>query len=96
MTPAPYAVHYADASVSKAALKLSEDIFNRIDAAIQELRVEPRGLKTKQLHGFRPPLYELRIHPYRVLYDIDDDMRTIVILAIIHRKDLERFLRRLR
>ncbi len=94
--PALYTVRYANPTVSRAAHQLPEDVFGRVNATIQELRFEPRGLKTKKLHGIHPPLYESRIHPYRVLFDIDDDARAVVILGVIHRKDLARFLRRLK
>jgi len=90
-----YTLRYADAAVSKTLLRLPSGIFERINSMMQELRLEPRGLKTKKLHGLHPPLYELRIHPYRVIYDIDDAKRVIVILGVIHRKDLDKFLRRI-
>ncbi|MBI5649389.1 MAG: type II toxin-antitoxin system RelE/ParE family toxin [Chloroflexi bacterium] len=96
MKPLAYAIHFADPSVAKVALRLPDAMYDRINEAIQTLGAEPRGLKTKKLHGFHPPLYELRVHPYWVVYDVHDETQTVVILGIIHRKDLEKFLRRMR
>ena len=50
--------------------------------------------RIKKLTGFHPPLYRLRSGDYRVYYRII--FREIVILAITHKKDSEKHLRRLR
>jgi mRNA-degrading endonuclease RelE of RelBE toxin-antitoxin system len=62
----------------------------------QRLTAEPfRELKTriKRLTGPTPPLYRLRVGDYRVYYRIREQQ--VVILAILHKKDSERWLRRL-
>ncbi|MFQ5916431.1 MAG: type II toxin-antitoxin system RelE/ParE family toxin [Candidatus Binatia bacterium] len=55
-----------------------------------------REIKTriKRLSGFVPPLYRLRIGDYRAYYRILSDR--VVILAILHKKDSDRWLRRFR
>jgi mRNA-degrading endonuclease RelE of RelBE toxin-antitoxin system len=61
------------------------------------LKSEPyRELKTriKRLTGILPPLYRLRVGDYRAYYRITDDR--VVILAIVHKKDTERWLKRSR
>jgi len=47
----------------------------------------------KKLEGIKLPLYGLRVWPYRVLFDINDEAREVVIYEIIHRRDLEKYLR---
>jgi mRNA-degrading endonuclease RelE of RelBE toxin-antitoxin system len=41
--------------------------------------------------GIRPPLYRLRTGDYRTLYRIDDGQ--VLVLAVVHRSELERRLR---
>ena len=61
----------------------------------QRLTIEPfRELKTriKRLTGLTPPLYRLRVGDCRVYYRIREQQ--VVILAILHKKDSERWLKR--
>jgi mRNA interferase RelE/StbE len=51
----------------------------------------PRGNTIKRVTSARTPLYRLRTGDYRTLYRIED--RQILILAIIHRSELERRLK---
>jgi mRNA-degrading endonuclease RelE of RelBE toxin-antitoxin system len=61
----------------------------------RRLTTEPfKEIKTriKRLSGLVPPLYRLRVGDYRAYYRIVGDR--VVILAILHKKDSERWLRR--
>ena len=66
-----------------------------LSEAQSRLRLEPyREIKTriKRLTGIVPPLYRLRVGDYRAYYRITGDM--VVVLAVLHKKDSERWLRR--
>jgi mRNA-degrading endonuclease RelE of RelBE toxin-antitoxin system len=52
----------------------------------------PPRTGTKKLKGYRPPLNRLRSGDYRVLYRIS--RRTVAILRVIARRDLDRTLGR--
>ncbi len=57
--------------------------------SIKGLEIEPfpPPPKGKRLVGMKPATYRLRIGDYRVIYrETDSDL---VILSVIHRKDLE-------
>ncbi|MGH7254359.1 MAG: type II toxin-antitoxin system RelE family toxin [Nitrospirales bacterium] len=59
------------------------------------LSVEPfKEVKTriKRLGGFSLPLYRLRIGDYRAYYRIAQ--QRVVVLAVLHKKDSERWLKR--
>jgi mRNA-degrading endonuclease RelE of RelBE toxin-antitoxin system len=48
----------------------------------------------KRLKGLAFPLHRLRIGDYRLLYRIDE--KTITIMRVVNRKDLERGLKNLK
>lgn len=50
--------------------------------------------RIRKLSGFKPPLYRLRSGDFRAYYRIIS--RDVVILAITHKKDSEKYLRKLR
>ncbi len=50
--------------------------------------------RIKKLTGFAPPLYRLRSGDFRVYYRIIS--KEVVILAITHKKDSEKFLKKVR
>jgi mRNA interferase RelE/StbE len=54
----------------------------------------PEGKRVKQMRGFEPALYRLRVGDYRVLYRVEEDR--VVLLAVIHRSELDRALNSLR
>jgi mRNA-degrading endonuclease RelE of RelBE toxin-antitoxin system len=72
------------------ALQLARDIKTHLERS-----PFPFGkTRIKKLTGFHPPLYRLRSGDYRVYYRIIS--REVAILAITHKKDSEKHLRRLR
>lgn len=94
--PEKYGIYYANRRVEKALAYLPPKDFERIDAAITAWEDDPRPFKSKKVRASKEDTYELRVWPYRVIYDVYDDSKSVIILAIIHRKDLEKYLRRAR
>ena len=72
------------------ALRLVKDITNYLEKSPLPFR----KARIKKLSGFKPPLYRLRSGDFRAYYRIIS--RDVVILAITHKKDSEKYLRRLR
>jgi mRNA interferase RelE/StbE len=60
-----------------------ERIFHRIE----DLADEPSPSGCKKLAGSRD-LWRIRVGDCRVVYGIDDDERTVDIVAVRHRKDV--------
>jgi mRNA interferase RelE/StbE len=54
----------------------------------------PPGTNIKKLRGFKPPLYRLRTGDFRILYRVE--ARTIFIIRVINRKELDRIIKRLK
>lgn len=51
------------------------------------------GKSTKTIQGVADSFHRLRVGDYRVMYDVLEDERVILVLGIVHRGDLERWLR---
>ena len=74
--------------------KIPADYRAAIVAAVKSLKTNPRpqGKRTKKLIGelivsrFTAE-YRLRIGPYRVLYDIDDQRKKVVLLKLAKRDE---------
>lgn len=73
-----------DALPIRVRLQIGQDI-----ASLTRDPLPPRP-GTKKLKGYRPPLYRLRAGDYRVLYRVAG--KTVTIIRVIARRDLERAL----
>lgn len=68
--------------------KLPPEVYPRIRNALMDLANEPRPsgcLKLRGREGWR-----LRVGDYRVIYEIDDESRRVVVLDIGHRREIYR------
>ena len=72
--------------VEKQLEKISEPDYSRIKAAINSLAKDPRPTGYKKLKG--RPGYRIRQGDYRIVYDINDHILTVFIIAAGHRKDI--------
>jgi mRNA-degrading endonuclease RelE of RelBE toxin-antitoxin system len=73
------------ARLARALAKLGQDIA-RVG------RIEGQAVKT--LRGTAgDSFHRLRIGDYRVTYDVIDADRVVLVLGIVHRSDLERWIR---
>lgn len=70
----------------------------RIERAIDALTQNPRpsGKLVKTIQGTRDAFLRYRVGNHRILYEIIDADRTVLILSILHRTDLEEWLKRQR
>jgi mRNA interferase RelE/StbE len=59
---------------------------DRILAAVAGLGTNPRGQGSKKLKGVDDS-YRIRVGDYRVVYEIHDDIVTVLIVRVRHRKD---------
>ncbi len=68
--------------------KLSENEIPKINKAIESLAVNPRPTGYKKLKG--RDAYRIRIGDYRIIYEIHNQILTIILFRIRHRKDVYR------
>ena len=93
-----YSVGFPSRSIEKHFLKelshLDKPSLARIKMAIYGLADDPRP-EGKKIKSLRPPLaiysliatHRLRVGDYRILYDIDDTAKRVVLLAIRRRSE---------
>ena len=78
--------------IKKSAAKELGDLAardcRRVAARIEALATEPRPRGAEKLSGQHK--YRLRQGVYRILYQIDDQARTVTIVKIAHRREVYR------
>jgi len=70
-------------------VSLPYEIQKRIDKKIIALADNPRPHDVKALHGEKK-LYRVRVGDYRIIYNIEDKIITVIIVRVKHRKDVYR------
>ena len=70
--------------VSKEVSKLPKNAQQRIDDAIQQLRINP--FAGKKLEGEYEGAWTIRAWPYRIIYSIDRKLLTVTVLRVGHRQ----------
>ncbi|MBC7915615.1 MAG: type II toxin-antitoxin system RelE/ParE family toxin [Pyrinomonadaceae bacterium] len=80
-----YTVRIADSVVKKLS-KLPTDVENKIVISIESLIHNPRPHGCKKLKARDG--YRVRVGDYRIIYQIIDNILTVLVLDIGHRKDI--------
>lgn len=68
--------------------KLPGEVYPRIREALLALATEPRPVGCLKLQGRSG--WRLRVGKYRIVYEIDDEARRVVVLDIGHRREVYR------
>ena len=85
-----YQVYFANPRVAKQISKLPSVIEDQLLKAIQILSQNPRPHGCQKLRGKLKTAWRIRVGDYRLLYDIHDGDKTVVILEIGHRREIYR------
>jgi mRNA interferase RelE/StbE len=64
-------------------------LYRRLRAAIDSLEQEARPAGCVKLAGL-PDLYRIRVGDYRVIYQVKDSERVVLVLSIGHRREVYR------
>ncbi len=79
--------------------KLTPELADRLKRALEKLAggagTEGRigGKAVKTIGGVSDSFHRLRMGDHRVMYDVIDEDRVILVLGIVHRSDLHRWIR---
>lgn len=94
----PFAVQLAPAA-ARGFRKLEPASRSRVRRALEKLSADVAGpgrvggKSVKTIQGVGDSFHRLRVGDYRVLYDVITDERVLLVLAVVHRGELERWLR---
>lgn len=79
--------------------KLPPDVRTRVIDALEKLALQASrpgrigGKTVKTIRGLADTFHRLRVGDYRLMYDVIDEDRVILVLGIVHRAELEQWLR---
>jgi len=68
--------------------RLSKMLFDRISARLVALAEEPRPPGAEKLAGLEA--FRLRVGDYRVVYEVDDSVRAVIVTRVRHRREVYR------
>jgi mRNA interferase RelE/StbE len=74
--------------VQKRIARFPPEIQNRIEKDLQALSDEPRPPGSRKLQGREG--WRIRVGDYRAIYELDDEEREVLVVAVGHRKDIYR------
>ena len=73
-------------TVQKALEKINEPYYSKIKTAILNLAKNPRPVGYKKLKGRDG--FRIRVADYRIIYDIIDNILTVDVIELGHRKEV--------
>ena len=71
--------------------RLSKMLFDRISARLMALAQDPRPPGAEKLTGLEA--FRVRVGDYRIIYEVDNSARVVVVTRIRHRREVYRKLR---
>ncbi len=84
-----YSIEMAPAAARQLKALRSKTLQQRIVDHILELKTNPCPPGIEKVQGSED-LYRLRVGDYRIIYHIQDEASTILVVKIGHRKDIYR------
>jgi mRNA interferase RelE/StbE len=82
-----YSIHFRK-SVAKDLRSIPKKDLIRILSHIDALALDPRPPGSEKLSGL--DRYRLRVGVYRILYEIEDAVLTVLVVKVAHRRDAYR------
>ena len=77
------------ASAAKEFRSLPADLKYRVGLTVDSLSDNPFPVGVRKLHGQRR-LYRVRVGQYRVVYEIDEQRKLVLVTRIRHRREAYR------
>ncbi len=76
----------ADRDLQKLGAHIRREEFDRLSAAIDKLAEDPRPHGVRKIEG-AVTAYRIRVGHYRVVFDVFDNKRLVVILQVLRRSE---------
>lgn len=74
-------------AAERALKKIAQPALRRIARAIDNLGITPRPSGVTTLQG-EPGLLRIRVGDYRIIYTVQDDVLTVLVVTVGHRRDV--------
>ena len=74
-------------AAERALKKIAQPTLRRIAKAIDNLGTNPRPPGVTALQG-EPGALRIRVGDYRIIYTVQDDVLTVLVITIGHRRDV--------
>ena len=69
--------------------KIPDPLYRRIVSVIDNLKYVPRPVSTLKLKGY-DSRWRIRVGDYRILYEIHDITKSVIVFRVVHRKEAYR------
>jgi mRNA interferase RelE/StbE len=76
-------------AAERALKKMPPDVLVRVSKAISQLSMNPRPPGVAALQG-EPGFLRLRVGDYRLIYTVHDDVLTVLVVTVSHRREVYR------
>ncbi len=76
----------ADRDLQKLRDRILKQDFDRIAKAVEKLAEEPRPNGVRKIKE-AITAYRIRVGDYRIVYDVSDDKKLVVILQVVRRSE---------
>ena len=80
-----YELRYSSSAL-KELEKLDKQTTERIITVLERLRIRPESCDIKKLVGREG--YRIRVGEYRIIFDMNKEILTIIVIKIGHRKNI--------
>ena len=81
----PYRVELAP-SARRDLHRIRRQAVERLRVPIQALAADPRPVGARKVRG-EERTWRIRVGPYRIVYDIHDDSRLVVVFRVVRRSE---------
>ncbi|MBA3966988.1 MAG: type II toxin-antitoxin system RelE/ParE family toxin [Nitrospirales bacterium] len=80
---------FIERSAQRSLSKIPQSDQDRIIDAINKLQSNPRPFGVQKLSGREA--WRIRVGDYRIIYEINDEARSILVVTLGHRREVYRF-----
>jgi len=76
-------------TAQKERIRLDIETRKRVDTVLLSLSEQPRSPGVQKLSGSTSD-FRVRVGNYRILYEVDDDQKVVLVWRIAHRREVYR------
>jgi mRNA interferase RelE/StbE len=78
-----------ESAAAKGLRRFPKDVVEKVAKELKGLREDPRAPGCRKIVG-STDTYRIRVGDYRIVYEVEDASKRVIVMAIGHRKDVYR------